>query len=187
VARIERLVAPKALSATAVACHHRSMPPTESQTESQIELRAPQEQDLTTLVDLCAAHAAYERASYQPRGKAERLAELLLSDNAPINCWLVERNGTTVGYVTFMKQFSTWDAAPYLYLDCLYLDEEVRGQGVGTVVMARLAHEAGRLGCRSAQWQTPEFNDGAIRFYQSLGAASLSKERFSWEFDTHDS
>jgi GNAT superfamily N-acetyltransferase len=34
-------------------------------------------------------------------------------------------------------------------------------------------------GCFELQWQTPSWNEGAIRFYQRLGARSTSKERFT--------
>ena len=55
----------------------------------------------------------------------------------------------------------------------------MRGLGLGEQLMNRIKCEARELGCNSVQWQTPVFNEGAIRFYKRIGAKSQSKERFT--------
>ena len=95
-------------------------------------------------------------------------------------CLLVESHQHIVGYATFIKQFSTWDAAFYLYLDCLYFESEARGLGLGKQVMQYLMTFAKAQNCSRIEWQTPDFNQPAIRFYQKLGAVPKTKERFTW-------
>lgn len=34
--------------------------------------------------------------------------------------------------------------------------------------------------CKIIQWQTPDFKENAIKFYNKIGAKPLSKERFNW-------
>jgi uncharacterized protein YneR len=34
-------------------------------------------------------------------------------------------------------------------------------------------------GCVNVQWQTPVFNEKAIRFYERIGGKALDKKRFS--------
>jgi ribosomal protein S18 acetylase RimI-like enzyme len=34
-------------------------------------------------------------------------------------------------------------------------------------------------GCEALQWQTPVWNEGAIRFYDRLGATRLAKQRYT--------
>ena len=94
---------------------------------------------------------------------------------------MAECNDNLVGYATFTKQFSTWDAAFYLYLDCLFLKEEVRGKGAGRQLMDKVKDDAREENCKLIQWQTPDFNTSAIQFYQKLGAVSKTKERFFWQ------
>ena len=101
--------------------------------------------DLDALMQLCAEHAAYEKAEYDPIGKKESLSKQLFSPAPPLYCLVVEQNETIIGYATYMKQFSTWDAAYYLYLDCLYLNGQSRGQGLGELLMQRIKEEAKKI------------------------------------------
>ena len=144
-------------------------------------IREASPKDMHALVELCAAHAQYEGANYQPEGKANQLWNSLFAPVPALRCWVVEQNGQLTGYLTFMRQFSTWDAAFYLYMDCLYLAPEVRGQGIGEKLMRKLALEAIGQGCTTIQWQTPKANVKAIRFYERIGAVALSKARFFWD------
>lgn len=82
-----------------------------------------------------------------------------------------------------MLQYSTWDAKYYTYLDCLFLLEEARGKGAGQQLMRSVKTESLKLNSGLIQWQTPDFNVDAIRFYRRLGAVSKSKERFFWEIN----
>lgn len=63
-------------------------------------------------------------------------------------------------------------------MDCLYLREETRGLGLGRQLVMEIASLAYRLGCVNVQWQTPVWNERAIRFYQRLGAKGKQKVRF---------
>jgi hypothetical protein len=38
--------------------------------------------------------------------------------------------------------------------------------------------EGGKLKCNHIQWQTPDFNKRAIKFYERIGGISKSKERY---------
>ena len=142
-------------------------------------IRCAEITDLELIVQLCAEHADYERADYQPGGKRLLLHEALFVRDPKLYCLIAEADGEPVGYATYMVQFSTWEAGPYLYMDCLYLREGARGKGLGQEMMEAVMAEGRRLGCGQVQWQTPDFNAGAIRFYQRLGAVAKSKERFT--------
>ena len=137
------------------------------------------------LVRLCADHAAYEKAEYDPDGKRELLTETLFGQNPPVHCLVVEIAPRLVGYATFGPQYATWLADKYLYLDCLFIDAEFRGFGIGQQMMKSIQTQAAQLGCREVQWQTPEFNSDAIRFYDRLPQASRShKFRYVWSVQT---
>ncbi|MFP4090114.1 MAG: GNAT family N-acetyltransferase [Cyclobacteriaceae bacterium] len=70
-------------------------------------------------------------------------------------------------------------AAPFLYLDCLYLEEDYRGWGIGEAMIKKLQVIAKEKACVNMQWQTPVFNQGAIRFYKKIGDEVKDKARFS--------
>lgn len=143
-------------------------------------IRPVQPADLPQLVELCQAHAAYERAEYSPAGKAEALAGALFGPQPRLYLWVVERQpGKLAGFMALTLDYSTWDAAPFAHMDCLYLDESLRSQGVGKRLI-ELAAEFGRTnGCINLQWQTPTWNEGAIRFYVREGGVAREKQRFT--------
>lgn len=79
-----------------------------------------------------------------------------------------------------MKQFSTWDANYYIYMDCFYLTEESRDLGVGQKLIESIQKECRESGIILIQWQTPDFNNRAMKFYNKLGQReNLSRDIFS--------
>jgi GNAT superfamily N-acetyltransferase len=137
------------------------------------------ESDLQDLIGLCARHAAYEKAEYHVEDKAERLRLAIFHNPKRLYCHLVMVEQKAIGFFSYTFDYSTWDAAEFLYLDCLYLDEEYRGMGVGTKVFELLKEIAANKKCVNIQWQTPDFNESAIRFYRRIGGVDKSKQRFT--------
>jgi GNAT superfamily N-acetyltransferase len=135
-------------------------------------------QDLSALVELCALHATYEQSDYSNEGKAEALRQQLFNVHPALYCLVVEENEQLIGYATYMKQFSTWEASFYIYMDCLFMKETARNKGIGQQLVERIQLEGAKLGCTLIQWQTPDFNHRAIQFYHRIGATAKSKERF---------
>lgn len=149
------------------------------------DIRTVRRSDMAALVDLCAAHARYERAPYHQDGKAARLRELLFERTARLFGFVVDGPDGLVGYATYTVQWSTWDAASYLYMDCLYLDADVRGRGIGERLVQRIIAEARTRECQAVEWQTPIFNTRAMTFYDRLGADGTEKVRYRLAVDSH--
>ncbi|REL24017.1 GNAT family N-acetyltransferase [Rhodohalobacter sp. SW132] len=149
---------------------------------TEATIRFAKETDLAEIVELCHQHALYEKSEYDKTGKQEKLKTHLFCDQPHFNCLVAEVHNEVVGYATYIKQFATWDADFYIYMDCLFLNEKSRGYGIGEQIMNRIKEESQKMGCNLIQWQTPDFNTGAIRFYKRIGATSKSKERFFLEF-----
>ena len=141
-------------------------------------IRHAEKEDIQQLVALCKEHSVYEKAEYSLENKAYLLTQALFDNAPPLNCLVIANQNLLYGYATFMQQFSTWDAEYYLYLDCLFLKEEVRGHGYGSKLLSVIIDEAKKRKIKMLQWQTPTFNRLAIDFYSKQGAHSKTKERF---------
>jgi len=140
-------------------------------------IRFAEKKDIDRLVELCADHAAYEQSEYDSKGKGQQLANDLFSPSPKLYCLVVEWNEQLIGYATYMKQYATWDAAEYIYMDWLYLSEAARGHGTGEALVERIKAEGSKLGCSLVQWPTPDLNVRAIKFYNRIGASSQRTER----------
>ena len=147
-------------------------------TTLQPNIRFAIKEDLDELVTLCEEHAQYEKAEYCSLNKRQLLEDSIFNAMPSLFCLVVEVDKKCIGYATYMKQFSTWDAAYYIYMDCLFLKEGWRGFGLGEKLIEQIKTEGKRLECSLIQWQTPDFNIRSIKFYNRIGATSKTKERF---------
>ena len=133
--------------------------------------------DISEILRLCIEHAEFEEAEFSPEGKAEKLELLLFSNNPGLFCLIVESESEIVGYATFMKELSTWQAEYYVHMDCLFLRPQARNLGIGEELIREIARRAQTMKCIEMQWQTPVSNGRALNFYHRLGASSKVKVR----------
>jgi ribosomal protein S18 acetylase RimI-like enzyme len=142
-------------------------------------IRPATSDDAVFLSKMFIAHALHEGHILIFENQFNALNNL---QRSPLKIYVVEQDqkNEIVGYMSLIKQYSTWDMDWYLYLDCLYLHESIRGGGVGKKMMDYALTIANTLGIRWLQWQTPENNELAIAFYHHLGASSKAKVRFYW-------
>lgn len=142
-------------------------------------IRPIEEKDLDRLIELCDHHAEYEQATYDATGKKPLLKEALFRVSPKLYCQVIEIDSLVMGYFSYTFDFSTWNAQTYMYLDCLYLEQEVRGMGIGKEIFLVLQRIGLENNCVNIQWQTPVFNEKAINFYRKIGASEKDKKRFT--------
>ena len=147
----------------------------------EYSIRNCEPQDLPKLVILCQKHAEFEKADFSPEGKEEGLKKALFNENPKLYCLVVSTDKDIVGYVSYTFDYSTWDAATFMYMDCLFLEEEARSFGIGKVLIEKLRQIGIEKNCINIQWQTPQFNERAIKFYHRIGAKGKEKVRFTLE------
>jgi len=147
-------------------------------------IRPLERADLPQLLPLCAEHAAFESARFTPVGTAERLERAVFCDPPRLFVWVAARAEVLLGYASMTLDFSTWDAAPFAHLDCLYLQPLARSQGIGRRLLEAVVAFARSQGCPEVQWQTPHWNEDAQRFYRRTGAAQSQKVRFVLTLET---
>ena len=145
----------------------------------EYSIRNCEPQDLPKLVILCQKHAEFEKADFSPEGKEEGLKKALFNENPKLYCLVVSTDKDIVGYVSYTFDYSTWDAATFMYMDCLFLEEEARSFGIGEVLIEKLKQIGIEKDCINIQWQTPQFNERAIKFYHRIGGKGKDKVRFT--------
>jgi len=135
--------------------------------------------DIPALVDLIHDHAAYERSAPLDDDLDSRLPALLFGDAPRLHAFVADQGTRLVGFTTASFEVSTWKATEYLHMDCLYVDESARGGGIGRLLMQQLRELAASRGVSELQWQTPDWNVDAIRFYDRTGAERRQKSRYA--------
>lgn len=145
----------------------------------EYSIRNCERSDLPQLIVLCQKHAEFEKADFSPEGKAEALEKAIFAENPKLYCLVVAIKEAIVGYVSYTFDYSTWDAADFMYMDCLFLEEQARSFGIGEVLIEKLQQIGKEKNCTNIQWQTPQFNQRAIKFYHRIGAKGKDKVRFT--------
>ncbi|MBI1777355.1 MAG: GNAT family N-acetyltransferase [Proteobacteria bacterium] len=96
-----------------------------------------------------------------------------LNDPAePMGGAIALQDGGAVGIVHHIRHRSCWTTGDYCYLQDLYVDQTVRGQGVGRRLIQHVYDLARSGGCSRVYWLTHETNHTAMQLYDRIGDRS---------------
>ena len=85
-------------------------------------------------------------------------------------------NGVEVaGMALFFYNYSTWHAAPGVFLEDLFVKPEYRRRGYATMLLKELAKEVKRVGGKRLEWNCLKWNTPSLEFYKGLGAEQMSE------------
>jgi GNAT superfamily N-acetyltransferase len=127
--------------------------------------------DAPVILELIRELASYERAADEVVATEADLAATLFGDDAVGFCHLAELDGRVVGFALWFRNLSTWQGRPGIYLEDLFVKPEVRGHGLGKALLMTLVDIARERGYGRVEWLVLDWNEAAMSFYRSLGAA----------------
>jgi len=119
--------------------------------------------------------AHYEHLEHEAIATEDDIERALFGDRSHVSCHLVEVENQPVGFALWFLNYSTFQGAPGLYLEDLYVRESHRGQGLGNALMMELARLCVDNGYTRFQWWVLNWNEPSIGFYQSIGAVPMSE------------
>ena len=141
----------------------------------QPNIRAAAAADVPAILRFIKDLARYEKAEAEVVATEHALHQSLFG-RAPCARGLVaEMDGAAAGFALYFFNFSTWQGLPGLYLEDLYVAPGHRGAGVGKALLKRLARIAVEHGCGRFEWSVLDWNEPALKFYESLGARAQSE------------
>lgn len=85
------------------------------------------------------------------------------------DCLLAEHEGRPVGLVHFLFHRHCWRVENVCYLQDLYVDEVMRGTGLGRALIEAVYARADAAGSPSVYWLTQESNVTGRRLYDRVG------------------
>lgn len=142
-----------------------------------ITIRPATPSDVPTILRFVRELADYERAADQVVATEALLTIALFGAQPQAEAVIAERDGEPVGMALYFFNFSTWSGWRGLYLEDLYVTPDARGSGAGTALLRHLAGVAIDRGCARFEWQVLEWNEPALRFYESMGALAMDEWR----------
>ena len=129
--------------------------------------------DTATLLDLIRGLAEYERLSHLVTATEASLQEALFGSQPGAEALLAFEDEIAIGFAVFFHNFSTFLGKRGLWLEDIFVRPEHRRKGYGEALFLHVARIAHDRGCGRFEWSALDWNEPAIRFYQSMGAVAL--------------
>ena len=118
-------------------------------TNSNVSLRKARAEDCDAMLAMIEALAEYQGVGDRVQVSAEELRRAGFGPAPQFEAIIAEERGRPVGLALFQTHYAIWEGASSLQITDLYVDEAVRGTGVGFRLVqevARSAHDRGHTG-----------------------------------------
>ena len=144
---------------------------------TMVSIRKATPADVPLILDFIRHLAEYEREPNAVVATEQDLFRDGFGADPKYRCIIAEWKGEAAGFAFFFFNYSTWLGKPGLYLEDLFVLPEMRGKGIGKALLQKLAQIAVEENCYGMRWQVLEWNEPALKFYQTLGATIMDE----WE------
>ncbi len=134
-------------------------------------IRELQESHRADWNQLWAGYLAFYETVLTPE-QTELTWSRLLDPNFEMHSLVVEVEGSLVALAHYSFTHSSWSVAQDVYLEDLFVDPALRGQGLGRVLIDGLSELASSMGSSKLWWETHKDNATARRLYDSVGELS---------------
>jgi GNAT superfamily N-acetyltransferase len=111
------------------------------------------------------------------------LQETLFNQFPFANVLLAEVDQQPIGFALYYFRYSSFKGRPSLWLDDLYINNSLRGQGTGTLLFQHLIRIAQKNRCTSMAWNAHLNNDRGIQFYKKMGATVVDQQESTLCFE----
>lgn len=136
------------------------------------KLRFAVEEDVSLILSFIRELADFEEMLHEVVATEEIIKESLF-ERKVAEVIIGELDNKPVGFALFFHNFSTFLGRPGLYLEDLYVKPEVRGNGLGKMLLAFLAKLALERKCGRLEWWCLDWNESSINFYKQQGAVPM--------------
>ena len=136
------------------------------------KLRFAEKEDVALILGFIRELAEYEKMLSEVVATEELLTEALFERRAA-EVVIGEYEGKPVGFALFFHNFSTFLGKPGIYLEDLYVKPEMRGRGIGKIMLSFLAKLAVERKCGRLEWWCLDWNKPSIQFYRQMGAVPM--------------
>ena len=118
---------------------------------------------------LWTGYLAYYKTELPENIYASTFARLLSDDSSEPRGLIATLGGRAVGLVHYIFHRHCWRIENTCYLQDLFADPDMRGQGIGRRLIEAVYAAADKAGCPSVYWLTQEFNYAGRMLYDQVG------------------
>lgn len=138
------------------------------------KIRSAEPGDTALILQFIHELAEYEHMSDQVTATQELLERTIFKQKMA-EVIIGEYDQKPVSFALFFHNYSTFLGKPGIYLEDLYVKPEMRGKGIGTVMLSYLERLTKERDCGRLEWACLNWNEPSIGFYKQLGAKPMDQ------------
>ncbi len=139
----------------------------------KVKIRKARKIDFKGILALIIELAKFEKLPLPDESAKKRLREHGFGKKKLFNILLAENKGNIVGYAFYFFTYSSFRARKTLYLEDIFITENMRRSGIGKLFFKELVKTAKSNKCGRMEWCVLDWNINAIKFYDNHGAEPL--------------
>jgi GNAT superfamily N-acetyltransferase len=135
-----------------------------------LKIRKATSNDASLILKFITDLAIYEKAESEVLATESDIEKSVFGETSTVEGLICLFNDEPIGFAVYFFNYSTWLGKYGLFLEDLYVSPESRSVGAGKALLKHLAQLAIEKDCGRFEWNVLDWNEPAIKFYQSIGA-----------------
>ncbi|MDQ3373601.1 MAG: GNAT family N-acetyltransferase [Acidobacteriota bacterium] len=145
----------------------------------QLTVREAKSADVAAIALLIREFAEFEKLVEWCEVTETDLREAIFGEQKFVQALVAMDGIRYVGYALHFPVFKSFRGERSIFLEDLYVTPDLRGNGLGFVMLREVAKYAKEKGFTRLDWQALKWNEAAINFYKNLGA-EVDDENFDF-------
>lgn len=139
---------------------------------SGITVRRAEIADAHELCRLIRELAVYEKMADKCTATPESVCQMMTEPNG-LGGIIAEKDGKAVGMMVYsVYKLATFSGRRVFYIEDIFIEENIRGNGIGSMLFDEARRLAKELECIKLEWKCLEWNSSARAFYDRQGGVS---------------
>ena len=146
---------------------------------SLINIRTANPNDVSSIYWLIKAKSEFDRDIGAYSGiiqTSKTKIRQTIFNNHPFAHVLLAELQNVIGFALYGFRYSSFAGQPSIWLDDLYVYENTRSKGAGTLLMEKLYKIAKKHDCTHLAWTADARNTRGVKFYHHLGAVIVEQK-----------
>ncbi len=134
-----------------------------------VVLRKGTDADAALIAEYLKKLAEFEKLADDCTVSPAAVAKLMNEENG-LNAIIAERDGIPLGMMTYyFYKIATFSGKRVLYIEDVFIDEDSRGEGIGSMLFGEARRIAEEKVCDRLEWKCLDWNTSAQKFYDRIG------------------
>lgn len=151
-----------------------------------ITLRNGTDADAELIISYLKRLAEYEKMGDVCNITPPKLIKLMNEENG-LRVIIAEQDGAPAGMLTwYTYKIATFSGRRVFYVEDIFIEDDRRGNGIGTALFAEARRLAEENGCASLQWKCLDWNTSAQKFYGKIGGKLSGDEWLTYTVELNN-